>query len=95
MNANLARQIYAQLRELALLLIGGDDEDRSHLGKTPQDDILQRMFAINLRLLSLDRDASAKGDANHNDFAVIQLKLKELSASLGSMAQGQKRAHEP
>jgi len=82
-----SRTICGHLRKLARALISAEDEGHRQLGKALQDDILQMMVGIHIRLLNLDRKLLIEGDAVKNEIAMIQNMVKESSDLLSNRSK--------
>jgi len=87
-------QLCGHLRKLSHALIAAEDHGRSLLGKALQNDILQMMVGIHIRLLNLDRDISSEGRFIQKEIAIIQQLVKESSDLLSRMADRKAQAHE-
>lgn len=79
-----SRKICGHLRQLAHALIYAENESNSQLGKALQDDILQMMVGIHIRLLNLDRKVLIEGNVVKTEIAMIQEMVKESSDLLSS-----------
>jgi signal transduction histidine kinase len=72
-----SRKICTHLRRLAHTLISAEEEGDHQIGKALQDDILQMMVGIHIRLLNLDRSVVVEGETIKNEIAMIQTMVKE------------------
>jgi signal transduction histidine kinase len=81
-----SHKICGHLRKLAHALISAEEEGRTQLGKALQNDILQMMVGIHIRLLNLDRDVFTEGSLIKNEIAMIQQMVKESADLLSGMS---------
>ncbi len=90
-NTKLLREsllLQAGLRQLTQQMLIEQEDERKSISRELQDEIAQTLLGINVRLLSLQRDARTSSRGLKNEIASTQRLVARSARSVGRVARG-------
>ena len=82
-----SHQLQARLKEMARRIISVHEDGRSKMSLKLQDDILQTLEGIHLRLLVLSKEVSASSEGFQKEIAITQRLLQQSVEVINRFAQ--------